>query len=99
MEDIISTCQMVNPKMKAAFVITQCPALPCMASRILQAKEVCRSFDMPVLDAITFSRNIYDDSEEKRVVGDGIRPKWQGSQRNSANRRRNAVTKRGVHPL
>ena len=65
MEDIISTCQMVNPKMKAAFVITQCPSLPCMASRILQAKEVCRSFDMPVLDAITFSRNIYDDSEEK----------------------------------
>ena len=65
MEDIISTCQMVNPKMNAAFVITQCPALPCMANRILEAKEVCRSYDMSVLDAITYSRNIYDDSEEK----------------------------------
>jgi chromosome partitioning protein len=28
MEDIISTCKMVNPKMNAAFVITQCPSLP-----------------------------------------------------------------------
>lgn len=65
MEDIISTCQMVNPKMHAAFVITQCPALPSMANRILEAKEVCRSYDVDVLDAITFSRNIYDDSEEK----------------------------------
>lgn len=65
MEDIVSTCQMVNPKMNAAFVITQCPALPNMANRIIEAKEVCRSFDMSVLDAITYSRNIYDDSEEQ----------------------------------
>lgn len=64
MEDIVSTCKMVNPQMNVAFVITQCPSLPSMASRILEAKEVCRSFDMPVLNAITFSRNIYDDSEE-----------------------------------
>jgi chromosome partitioning protein len=64
MEDIISTCKMVNPKMNAAFVITQCPSLPSLASRILEAKEVCRSFDVEVLDAITFSRNVYDDSEE-----------------------------------
>ena len=65
MEDILSTCQMVNPKMNASFVITQCPSLPNMANRILEAKEVCRSFDVDVLDAITYSRNIYDDSEEK----------------------------------
>jgi chromosome partitioning protein len=65
MEDIISTCQMVNPKMQAAFVITQCPSLPCMANRILEAKEVCKSYDIDVLNAITYSRNIYDDSEEK----------------------------------
>jgi chromosome partitioning protein len=64
MEDIISTCKMVNPKMNAAFVITQCPALPSLASRILEAKDVCRSFNVEVLDAITFSRNVYDDSEE-----------------------------------
>lgn len=65
MEDIISTCQMVNPKLHAAFVITQCPSLPSMAKRILEAKEVCQTYDVPVLDAITFNRNIYDDSEEK----------------------------------
>lgn len=64
MEDILSTCKMVNPKMNAAFVVTQCPSLPSLASRILEAKEVCRSFDIPVLNSVTFSRNMYDDSEE-----------------------------------
>ncbi len=64
MEDIISTCKMVNPNMNPAFVITQCPSLPSLAPRILEAKEVCRSFDVPVLNSVTFSRNMYDDSEE-----------------------------------
>ena len=64
MEDIISTCKMVNPKMNVAFVITQCPSLPSLAGRILEAKEVVRSFDVPVLNSVTFSRNMYDDSEE-----------------------------------
>lgn len=64
MEDILTTCKMVNPKLNAAFVITQCPALPNQATRILEAKEVCASYGIPVLNAITYSRNIYDDSEE-----------------------------------
>ncbi|MFT4938343.1 MAG: chromosome partitioning protein [Paraglaciecola sp.] len=64
MEDIVSTCKMVNPNMNAAFVITQCPSLPSLAPRILEAKEVCHSFDIAVLSAITYSRNMYDDSEE-----------------------------------
>lgn len=64
MEDMLSTCKMVNPKMRASFVITQCPALPNQASRILEAKEVCESYGINVLEAITYSRNIYDDSEE-----------------------------------
>lgn len=64
MEDIISTCRMVNPTMNAAFVITQCPSLPSLAPRILEAKEVCRSYEVPVLNSVTFSRNMYDDSEE-----------------------------------
>ena len=64
MEDILSTCKMVNPKMNAAFVITQCPSLPSLANRIIEAKDVCRSFDIPVLNSVTFSRNMYDDSEE-----------------------------------
>jgi len=64
MEDILTTCKMVNPKMRASFVITQCPALPSQVKRILEAKEVCESFGINVLDAITYNRNIYDDSEE-----------------------------------
>jgi chromosome partitioning protein len=65
MEDIIATCKMVNPKMNAAFVLTQCPSLPSLARRILEAKEICRSFDVAVLNSVTFSRNMYDDSEEQ----------------------------------
>lgn len=65
MEDIVSTCKMVNPKMNVAFVITQCPSLPSLANRIIEAKEVCRSFGIPVLNSVTFSRNMYDDSEEQ----------------------------------
>ncbi|TRX57118.1 AAA family ATPase [Thalassomonas sp. M1454] len=65
MEDMLSTCKMVNPKMIASFVITQCPSLPNQAGRIIEAKEVCASFGINVLDSITYARNIYDDSEEK----------------------------------
>ncbi len=64
MEDVLSTCKMVNPKMNASFVMAQCPSLPNQANRILEAKEVCRSYGINVLDAITYSRNLYDDSEE-----------------------------------
>jgi chromosome partitioning protein len=65
MEDMLSTCKMVNPKMIASFVITQCPALPNQVGRILEAKEVCSSYGINVLDAVTYNRNIYDDSEEQ----------------------------------
>jgi chromosome partitioning protein len=65
MEDMLSTCKMVNPKMMASFVITQCPSLPNQARRILEAKDVCRSYGINVLDNVTFNRNVYDDSEEQ----------------------------------
>ncbi|WP_394129006.1 AAA family ATPase [Shewanella maritima] len=64
MDDIIATCMMINPNMQASFVITQCPSLPNQANRILEAKDVCRTYDINVLDAVNYSRNIYDDSEE-----------------------------------
>lgn len=64
MDDIVSTCMMINPNMRASFVLTQCPSLPNQANRILEAKEVCRTYEINVLDAVTYSRNIYDDSEE-----------------------------------
>jgi len=65
MEDMLSTCKMVNPKMVATIVMTQCPSLPSQFKRILEAKGVVQSFGLRVLDAVTFSRNIYDDSEEQ----------------------------------
>ncbi|MGB1263100.1 MAG: AAA family ATPase [Cognaticolwellia sp.] len=65
MEDMLSTCKMVNPKMLASFVITQCPALPNQAKRILEAKDVCGSYGINVLNAVTYNRNVYDDSEER----------------------------------
>lgn len=74
MEDILTTCKMVNPKMKASFVVTQCPALPSQANRILEAKEVCDSYCINVLDAITYNRNIYDDSEENGMSVIEIEP-------------------------
>ncbi|MCG9696375.1 AAA family ATPase [Shewanella sp. Isolate11] len=64
MEDMLSTCKMVNPKMIATVVMTQCPPLPTQFKRILEAKEVVNSFNLKVLDHVTFNRNIYDDSEE-----------------------------------
>ncbi len=65
MEDMLSTCKMVNPKLLASFLIAQCPALPSQAKRIAEAKEVCSSYGINVLDAVTYNRNIYDDSEEQ----------------------------------
>ncbi|PCI52514.1 MAG: chromosome partitioning protein ParA [Gammaproteobacteria bacterium] len=64
MEDMLSTCKMVNPKMLASFVMTQCPSLPNQARRIIEAKEVCTSYGINVLNALTYNRNVYDDSEE-----------------------------------
>lgn len=79
MDDVIATCLMINPKMKASFVVTQCPNLPSQANRILEAKEVCRTYDINVLDAITYARNIYDDSEESGMSVMEIDPKGKAA--------------------
>jgi len=79
MDDVVATCMMINPKMKASFVITQCPNLPSQANRIVEAKEVCRTYDINVLDAITYSRNIYDDSEESGLSVIEIEPKGKAA--------------------
>ncbi|NMH65483.1 AAA family ATPase [Shewanella salipaludis] len=79
MDDIVATCMMINPKMKASFVVTQCPNLPNQAGRILEAKEVCQTYDIHVLKAITYSRNIYDDSEESGLSVIEIEPKGKAA--------------------
>ena len=74
MDDIVATCKMINPTMHACFVMTQCPNLPNQASRITEAKDVCRTYDIDVLEAITYCRNIYDDSEESGLSVIEIEP-------------------------
>ncbi len=63
-DDLLNNGMMFNPNLDAAFVLTQCPSLPNQAYRILEAKEVCQTWGHRVLDAFTYQRNIYDDSEE-----------------------------------
>ncbi|QDO83385.1 AAA family ATPase [Shewanella psychropiezotolerans] len=79
MDDIVATCMMINPKMQASFVITQCPSLPNQSNRIFEAKDVCRTYDINVLDAITYSRNIYDDSEESGLSVIEIEPQGKAA--------------------
>lgn len=80
MDDIVATCMMINPKMRASFVITQCPSLPNQANRIIEAKEVCKTYDINVLDSITYSRNIYDDSEESGLSVMEIQPNGKAAE-------------------
>lgn len=79
MEDMLSTCKMVNPKMVATIVMTQCPSLPSQYKRILEAKEVVQSFGLRVLNSVTFSRNIYDDSEEQGASVMEIEPEGKAA--------------------
>ncbi|MEC4725964.1 AAA family ATPase [Shewanella sp. D64] len=79
MEDMLSTCKMVNPKMVACIVMTQCPSLPSQYKRILEAKEVVQSFGLRVLNSVTFSRNIYDDSEEQGASVMEIEPEGKAA--------------------
>ena len=80
LEDLVSACNVVNPDMIVGCVITQCPSLPNQAGRILEAKEVCKSFNIRVLDAITYNRNAYDDSEEKGLSVMDVEPDGKAAQ-------------------
>jgi len=80
LEDLVSACNVVNPEMIVGCVITQSPSLPNQASRILDAKDVCRSFNIRVLDAITYNRNTYDDSEEKGLSVMDVEPDGKAAQ-------------------
>ena len=65
--------------LNAAVVMTQCPALPNQAKRILEAKEVCRTFCVQVLENIIYSRNVYDDSEERGLSVMEIEPEGKAA--------------------
>lgn len=63
-EKLVLLAKAVNPELVVRAVITQCPALPSQAQRILDAKESCVSYNVTPLLAITTARNIYDDADE-----------------------------------
>ena len=46
----------------------------------LDAKDVCKSFNIRVLDAITYNRNAYDDSEEKGLSVMDVEPEGKAAQ-------------------
>lgn len=62
--DLVRTARAVNEGLEVRTLITQCPSLPSQVVRILDAKEACESFGLSPLNAITVSRNVYDDADE-----------------------------------
>lgn len=76
-EAIVALGKSSNPGMVVRSIITQCPTLPSQIQRILDAKEACASFGLQPMDAVTFTRNVYDDAEEdgSSVIENGSDPK------------------------
>ena len=64
-EQLVRLARAVNPGLNARAIITQCPTLPSQVQRILDAKAACKSFELDPLQAITTTRNIYDDADEE----------------------------------
>jgi chromosome partitioning protein len=62
--DLVEKSRITNPDLVARCVISQAPTLPSQVQRILDAKTVCDSFDLPALEPVIFTRNVYDDAEE-----------------------------------
>lgn len=60
MTDLIEQAKIYNPDLYCRAVITMCPTLPSQAGLILDAKEVCASYELPALNAITCKRLVYD---------------------------------------
>lgn len=62
--ELVKLATAVNPNLQVRALITQCPSLPSQVVRILDAKDICRSFGITTLDSVTMARNIYDDADE-----------------------------------
>lgn len=80
LEELVNTCKAVNFHLKEAVVLTQCPSLPSQYKRIEEAKGVGVTYGLRVLDAITFNRNIYDDSEERGYTVLELEPEGKAAQ-------------------
>lgn len=64
LDGMIAEVKTVNPELVVRAVISQCPSLPSQVTRILDAKEACKSFGIEPLNAFTTQRNSYDDADE-----------------------------------
>lgn len=64
MENLLKMAMTINPTLKVKAVMTQCPTLPSQFQRIVEAKAICDSFNIPALQNFTSNRNIYDDADE-----------------------------------
>lgn len=62
--DLVEKSRITNPELIARAVISQAPTLPSQIQRILDAKAVAEQFELPALDTIVYTRNVYDDAEE-----------------------------------
>ena len=63
-EELVRMAIAINPGLQVRAVITQCPTLPSQLQRINDAKNACRSYSIEPLQAITYHRNVYDDTDE-----------------------------------
>ena len=68
MDQLVRAVKTFNKDLYVRSIITQCPTLPSQVKRILEAKEVCESFNLSPLNAITTNRNIYDDADENGLT-------------------------------
>lgn len=62
--NLVQLASAINPGLSVHSIITQCPSLPSQGSRIMDAKDACKSYGINPLAAITFARNVYDDADE-----------------------------------
>ena len=63
-EELVRMALAINPSLQVRAVITQCPTLPSQRQRINDAKNACRSYGIEPLQAMTYHRNVYDDTDE-----------------------------------
>ena len=62
--ELVELAIALNHNVIVRSVITQAPTLPSQVGRILDAKEICKDFNIIPLQSITYHRNVYDDIEE-----------------------------------
>ncbi|HEX8590723.1 AAA family ATPase [Pseudomonas sp.] len=76
-EALVRLAASSNPDLIIRTIITQCPTLPSQVQRIVDAKDASASFELQPLQAVTFTRNVYDDAEEdgSSVMEHGTDPK------------------------